>query len=88
MFLYYHLMDIGMFDNVSGYLVTGLRNTIILLLLYQVLRFISAKTQGIELVCPSRGSEKDLFDNRQVTGIDFILFFIYYITTFILLFIG
>lgn len=64
----------------------GFRNTIILLLLYQVLRFISAKTQGQELVSPSK-SGTDLFDERRVTFIDLVLFAVYIATATLLLFL-
>lgn len=53
------------------------RNTIVLLLLYQLLRFISAKTQGQELVCPSGNTRYDMFDDRRLTFIDFLLFIVY-----------
>jgi hypothetical protein len=56
----------------------GLRNTIILLLLFQVLRFLSLKVQQRELVAPSRGSWIDSFDERIVTVVDFALFFAYF----------
>ena len=74
-----------MLQNVRGHSATGLRNTILLLLLFQVLRFISVSTQGQELVCPSKGSRTDLFDERKVTFIDFFLFVVYIGTSIILL---
>ena len=85
LFLYYQLREIPMLQNMRGHSATGLRNTIILLFHFQVLRFISAKTQGQELVCPSRGSRTDLFDERRVTFIDFGLFAIYFLATVVLL---
>jgi len=84
LFIYFQFKDNPLLQNVRGHSATGLRNTIILLLLFQVLRFVSAKTQGLELVCPSKGSKTDLFDERQVTFIDFVLFVIYIGTTIIL----
>lgn len=75
-----------MLQNAQGHSATGFRNTILLLLLFQVLRFISAKTQGQELVCPSKGSRTDIFDERKATFIDFVLFVIYIGTFIILLF--
>lgn len=55
----------------------GLRNTIFLLIFYQVLRFISLKVQGKELVSLSRTSKTDLYDERNITNIDKVCFFIY-----------
>lgn len=77
LFIYFQLKDVAMLQNVGGHAATGLRNTIILLLFFQVLRFISIKTQENELVCPSKYSRTDIFDDREVTVIDFILFFVY-----------
>lgn len=77
LFFYFQLKDVAMFQRPGGHIATGLRNTIILLLFFQVLRFISLKIQGQELVCPSKYSKTDTFDDREVTIIDFILFFVY-----------
>lgn len=85
LFFYFQLRENTMLQNVRGHSATGLRNTIILLLLFQVLRFISARTQGQELVCPSKGSRTDLFDDRKITFIDFILFVVYIGTAMLLL---
>ena len=84
-FAFVHLYFYFQFkDNLNLFYVrgqssaTGLRNTIFLLLLFLVLRFISARTQGQELVCPTKGGHTDLFDGRKATYIDIILFFIYF----------
>ncbi len=86
LYFYYQLKDNQALLNARGHSATGLRNTLVLLLLFQVLRFISARTQGQELVCPTKGSWTDLFDDRRITLIDFILFVIYIGSTLILLF--
>ena len=63
----------------STYSIYTLRNTLILLGLFQVLRFISAKIQYQELVCPGRGiNATDLFDNRKPTIIDWICVIIFF----------
>jgi hypothetical protein len=59
--------------NVSGFLAI----TIVLLLLFQALRIISVKLQKWELVAPTKGGGKDLFDNRIVSVWDYIFFVIY-----------
>jgi hypothetical protein len=73
---------------ITEFAAKGLRNTILLLLLFQVIRFISIKTQGRELVCPGN-SYTDLFDERKITVIDAVLSFTYifcmlYVFVFIL----
>ena len=85
LFLYFQLKDNPVLQNVRGNSATVLRNTIILLLLFQVLRFVSAKTQGVELVCPSKGFKDDMFNDRPLTFIDCVLFIIYIGATIILL---
>jgi len=69
---YFLVKNNGIYDNASGLLL----NTVILLLIYQVLRIISIKVQHQELVLPARDG-KDLFDNRSVTFLDFVLFMVY-----------
>ena len=82
--IYFQLKDNLLLENERGHAAAALRNTLVLLLLFQVLRFISVKTQQKELVCPSRVNKTDLFDERQVTFIDFVLFVIYLGTAIIL----
>jgi hypothetical protein len=57
--------------------VTMLRNTFVLLLFFQVLRYISLKTQNMEFVAPSKGSDTDFLDHRKITAIDKMLFLAY-----------
>lgn len=86
LFFYFQLKDVAMFQRPGGHIAIGLRNTIIMLSFFQVLRFISLKIQGQELVCPSKYSRTDTFDDREVTQVDFFLFFIYVGMLIILLF--
>lgn len=81
LYLYYQLKDNPTLLNVRGHAATGLRNTIILLVLFQLLRFISANTQGQELVAPTRVGRTDIFEGRRITIVDYILFAIYFGTT-------
>jgi len=60
--------------NIFGY-------TLIAIILIQLFRFISLKTQNKELVCPSRNGI-DMFDNRETNFFDFI-FFLFYILAFV-----
>ncbi|WP_210485954.1 hypothetical protein [Rufibacter aurantiacus] len=75
-YFYLNLISDPLLEGVKVHAATGLRNTVILLSLFQVLRIVSLKIQGEELVCPSK-SRTDLFEERDVTIIDFILFVIY-----------
>ena len=54
-----------------------LRNTVILLVLFQLLRYVSLKTQAKELVCPER-SGNDFYDNRKPTYIDYLCLIVYF----------
>jgi hypothetical protein len=81
---YFHLKDNPELQNVHSHAATGLRNTIILLLLYQILRVISLNTQRQELVAPTRGGTTDIFEDRKLTFIDYVLFVVYFATTIIL----
>lgn len=54
-----------------------LLNTLILLLIFQLLRWISFKTEGREFVPPSR-TGKDLFEEREAGGMDHLIFFAYW----------
>lgn len=62
----------------------GLRNVFILLIVFQVLRFVNIKIQKQEFVAPSRGSNVDVFDNRKINYIDYISFLVYLATYLIL----
>ena len=55
----------------------GLLNTTVLLLLFQVLRYLSLKIQHREFVAPAKGGGPDLFENKKVTFADFVIFVIY-----------
>ncbi|MDP5200077.1 hypothetical protein [Flavobacterium sp. DG2-3] len=63
---------------VNGHASLGLRSTIISLLLYQFLRFISLTIQKKELVVPAKYGKYDLLDERKVTFLDYICFFTFF----------
>jgi hypothetical protein len=52
-------------------------NTIFLILLFQLLRYISLKTQKREFSAPSRSGNTDVFTKQKVSGIDYLIFIIY-----------
>jgi hypothetical protein len=56
---------------------TPLRHTAVLLILFQVLRFVSLGIQKNDLVMPSKIGATDLYDEREVTWVDVALFLIY-----------
>ena len=61
----------------------GLRNTLILLFIFQMLRVISVNIQHQEFVALSK-SKTDLFEGRKVTIVDFLIFVIYVAATMLL----
>jgi len=63
--------------------IFGLRSTLITLLLFQLLRFISLKIQGKELIAPPKGTTPDFYDSRKGTTIDFVCFIIFLVAIFI-----
>lgn len=75
--IYIHFKDSLFFDIADGWTIKGLRNTIFLLLCFQVLRFANLKIQHQELVVPSKGSRTDFYDERKVNFLDFISCVIY-----------
>lgn len=84
---YFFLKDNQNLSFVNGHAARALGNTALLVLIYQLLRFVSLKTQQKELVSPSWGGARDLFDNRKVTIIDFALFIVYIGLTMLLAYI-
>ncbi len=66
---------------------SNLRNTLPLLVLFQILRCLNLLIQDQELVSPQRSSFKDMHDKRYVMPTDY-LFFVVYIFFFVTLFIG
>lgn len=77
LYFYYTLKDVTVLQMYRGHATTPLRNTLPLLVLYQILRVASLKIQQQELVSPSRGFTTDLFDERKVNWLDYIFFFTY-----------
>ncbi|OWP62336.1 hypothetical protein CDA63_14720 [Hymenobacter amundsenii] len=81
--VYFYLKDNPALQIANKHPVTILRNTIFLLLLFQILRFISLKFQAMELVAVGRGPI-DAFDGRKITIIDSISTIFYSASTIIL----
>ncbi|PTB97273.1 hypothetical protein C9994_03600 [Marivirga lumbricoides] len=76
-YLYREYVDISSLQMFRGPAAHGLQFTWLLLILFQVLRLLSIKIQNRELVAPAK-SRTDIWDNRKVTLVDFILFVIYF----------
>ena len=93
-FAVFHLLLFFLLKNNPSYSapkarITGiLPNTIILLLLFQGLRFLSLKIQHRELIAPVKGGGKSLLENKEVSLTDFSLFIIYMTCWFGLCFLG
>lgn len=80
--LYFILKENASLISFHSNTVIGLRNTIILIILFQLLRLISLRAQNQELVCVGR-SKTDIYDNREYTRIDVVLYTIYIAATFL-----
>lgn len=65
----------------NGHASLGLRSTIISLLLFQFLRYVSLKIQKKELVAPAKQSKTDLLDERKITIVDIICFITFMVVT-------
>lgn len=74
---YFLFRENPMLQSPDSPAATGLRNTILLLLLFQLLRYVSIRAQGQELICPSLKNRVDLFDRRTPTFTDYILMAVY-----------
>lgn len=75
--MYFVMRDDRRLQSESGNPAALLRNTLILLLFFQLLRYISLKVQHLELVMPSKVGNIDDFDHRKITLTDRILFLAY-----------
>ncbi|MFP9112937.1 hypothetical protein ACLI1A_03285 [Flavobacterium sp. RHBU_3] len=78
----YFIKDILLFQFPAGHLSVPMANTFILVLVMQVIRYISLQLQGEEFVAPNRGG-KDLFDERKPTWVDFLCTGIYFTVLFL-----
>jgi hypothetical protein len=76
LYLYTSLNDLG-FQMDWEHGATPLRNTAALLVLFQVLRFVSIRIQQQDLVLPTKVGGFDLYDEREVNWTDVVLFLIY-----------
>jgi hypothetical protein len=63
----------------KGSALRPLQNTLLLLLLFQVLRWTFLKLTKTELVAPAKG-RTDLFEERQWSVLDFVWFLVYFLS--------
>ncbi len=79
LYFYFSLKDDKTLQMFRGHSTASLKNTISLLCLHQAFRLVSIKIQGKELVSPSKGfnNATDIYDNRNITTTDYVLFFTY-----------
>jgi hypothetical protein len=76
--MYFLMRNDQRLQSVQHSPVALLRNTFVLLLFFQVLRYISLKTQHMELVMISKTSNTDDLDHRNIMRIDRALFLAYF----------
>lgn len=72
----------------GGSSALGLRNIFILLIVFQILRIASLNIQHQELVAPVRGGAIDVFGERYLNWLDYVLFVIYMGCLFVLFFLA
>ena len=75
--LFFILRKNAQFEMPSGNAASGLGNTTILLLLFQLFRYFSLQTQKREFVAPVKGGGKDLIENVKISSIDFVICLLY-----------
>ncbi len=74
---FYFIEDINL-RLLIGPVLEPFKNTNLLLFVFQILRIVSLKTQGKEMVgAPIKGSSTDIFDEREVNFLDLVLYLIY-----------
>jgi hypothetical protein len=83
LYLYFHFKDNILFDYGRSSALLPFRNTLILLVLFQLLRWLSRTTSGLELVGLSK-SEKDVWNERKTNTIDVLCFFVFFAVTIFL----
>jgi len=77
--LFFLLKDNAAFGTKGNPAVIGI-NTIIVLVLFQGLRFISIKAQRREFVNPAKAMNgKDLIENRKVSALDYVISIVYFL---------
>ena len=64
-------------EMARGHASSSLKYTIILLIEFQILRFVSLRLQHREFVAPAKGGGKDLFEDKNLTIADYMVFVIY-----------
>jgi hypothetical protein len=75
---YLHLKSNPTVHIDEDFIISGYRNTIFLLILFQILRFANLKIQHQEFVVPSKGSKKDMYEERNVNFLDVLSLLIYF----------
>lgn len=74
----YLIKDVPLFQFPAGHISVTMANTLILVLLLQVLRFFSLKLQRSEFITP-----KDIHNERKVTWVDYVCTYAYMVVFFL-----
>jgi hypothetical protein len=75
--MYFLMVDHFAIQTVNFSYLATLRNTIVLLTFFQVLRWLSIKIQNREFVVPTKGGDTDLIENKKTSFADYVFLFIY-----------
>lgn len=74
----YFIKDVSLFQFPAGHISVTMANSLVLVLLLQVLRFFSLKLQRREFITP-----KDIHNERKVTWVDYVCTFSYMVVLFL-----
>lgn len=74
----YAIKDVPLFQFPAGHISVTMANTLVLVLLLQVLRSFSLKLQGQEFITP-----KDIHNERKARWVDYVCTFVYIVVLFL-----
>lgn len=74
--IYINIKDNSAYAFVKGHAANGFRTTLILLLIFQCIRFLSFEVQGMDYVSPPKSGKMDMFNEREYTNWDILFTFV------------
>jgi len=74
--IYLKIKDNSAYTFVKGHAASGFRTTLILLLFFQFVRFLSFEVQVMDYVSPSKSGKMDMFNEREYTKWDILFSFV------------
>jgi hypothetical protein len=74
--IYLKIKDNSAYAFVKGHAADGFRTTLILLLFFQFVRFLSFEVQGMDYVFPPKSGKMDMYNEREYTKWDILFTFV------------